>query len=571
MTTACIDIDNDGQDEILLGSDDGRLYIYKFDKTKNNLNFINSILISKIGGIIRSIEAIDTNEYSKNLIFTGTTNGDLVAFYFNQNKIIKPIIYKKLQLDFPIWSILPIIIKNKLKIIIGGEKYLSLLDIYSLEQLKLKLTSFKYRGEKFEERIYDITLLKSYPDYFRIICGTRSGKPILFDIFENNIAIPNDYPSFINDWEGRSSYSIILYDLDNDNNPEIIVAGKSEEGVGCIGVYKFNDSIYWDIYSNTKYPEEIYSIMPYEENGNKYLIMAMFRYPFVKIKPIPRGRIENDIIRLGMDIYKRQGEYVFFLGAGFSHPVFKLANEVKNLIMSDLNINKEELEQFLKESEKFKKYSFDQEDLMERLPLEILLYYIKNQINIDAMRDIIIENYNKEKIKRFNKGAIILSELIKNGIVNIVFTVNYDTLLETALEDECICRIIKDNDYKSTNVCGKKAIIKLHGCVTSPESIEAAIDEVLELKHIKRKFLDFIFNGHKIIFVGYSCRDKDLLPVLKKIIKTHNTECYFIDPNDPQKNVRELIALSDGDLSARYFQITSNEFFELIKEGINRR
>ncbi len=208
---------------------------------------------------------------------------------------------------------------------------------------------------------------------------------------------------------------------------------------------------------------------------------------------------------------------------------------------------------------------------MERLPLEILLYYIKNQINIDAMRDIIIENYNKEKIKRFNKGAIILSELIKNGIVNIVFTVNYDTLLETALEDECICRIIKDNDYKSTNVCGKKAIIKLHGCVTSPESIEAAIDEVLELKHIKRKFLDFIFNGHKIIFVGYSCRDKDLLPVLKKIIKTHNTECYFIDPNDPQKNVRELIALSDGDLSARYFQITSNEFFELIKEGINRR
>ncbi len=102
----------------------------------------------------------------------------------------------------------------------------------------------------------------------------------------------------------------------------------------------------------------------------------------------------------------------------------------------------------------------------------------------------------------------------------------------------------------------------------SPESIEGALDEVTELKGNKKQVLDFLLNGHKFIFIGYSGRDIDIFQALKEIVERYKTICYFVDPADPNEYIKEIIMLSGGDIDSRYFQIRSDEFFKFLSENL---
>lgn len=240
--------------------------------------------------------------------------------------------------------------------------------------------------------------------------------------------------------------------------------------------------------------------------------------------------------------------------------------------MEEYNIKPEDLEDFLKGSKQFNSHFKNNTEISieGRIPLEFVLYYIKNHPNVETMREIIKKHYTGES--SVPSGIqILVDEFLKKRYVNIIFSVNYDTLIEDRMGNNPNFNIIIDEkDYKSVNICNNKSLIKLHGSITKPDSIEGAIDEVTDLKPIKKLFLKFIFTGHKIIFVGYSGRDFDIYPCLEDIVSKCKTDCYFVDPNDhPNNEVDTIIKSSGGDVSARYFPIKSDEFFEILKEGLN--
>lgn len=581
-TTACFDIDNDGIDEIILGSNLGKLYIYKYSENDRQkfIQLTRNKFNSHSNKEIRSIKALKLKNYDRNLIIIGSIDGTFGIYYFNKNNELEQIYKEKLY--FQIWSILPIYLNNLSKIILGGEGIIALYEFNSpltgfSELSSIPIEDYETHEGNKEERIYDIAILKeyqAYPKFFRIICATRNGKPLIYDVGQNEIKAPIEFPPSIRDWEGSSSYSIILFDIDKDDENEIIIAGKTEYEKGCIEVYKFNDTEYWRIKENVEYEYEIYSIKPYLKENKILILVSMLHYPLITLESEESKRLEKIIKSLGEEIVKKPGQYVFFTGAGFSLPIFKLADQIKKDIMKDSEITEEDLMEYLKQIEseiknkkQFKNF-FNNKDIIERLPLEFLLFYIKRCRGDVAMKEI-ISKYFKKEIDFIPSGIKILGEIIRKNYINTVFTSNYDLLLETELKDRNeINKIIRDEDYKSTKICGNKAIIKLHGCVTDINSIAAAIDEVDSLAKNTRKVIDFIFNGHIIIFVGYSCRDLDIFPILKKIVKENNTICYFVDPAFPNKNVDELLKLSGGDIYTRYFSFTSNDFFEILRESI---
>ncbi len=580
-TTACFDIDDDGEDEIILGSSLGKLYIYKYKENsdKKFRRLTKNKFYSHSNHEIRSIMALNSKKYDRNLILVGSTDGMFGIYYFNEDDDLNKI-YRELM--FPIWSVLPSYINNINKIILGGQGIIASYDFESLLSGNPKFSyipieDYVIQGKPKEERIYDITILKEYSNFSRIICATRSGRPLIFEVSLDEIRVPIGFPSTIRDWEGSSSYSINLIDINNDNENEIIIVGKNEKEKGCIEVYKFNDKEYWRIEENVEYEYEIYSIKPYLNENKIFILISMLHYPLIILEPKESKRLEMMIKTLGKEIVKKPGQYVFFTGAGFSLPIFKLADQVKKDIMKDSEITEEDLMEFLKQIEKelknkknFKNF-FNNKEIIERLPLEFLLFYIKRSQGEAAMKEIILRYFKKE-IDLIPDGIKVLAEIIRKNYINTIFTSNYDLLLETELKDrKDINKIIRDEDYKSTKICGKKAIIKLHGCITDIKSIVAALDDVDSLTKNQKKVMDFIFNGHIIIFVGYSCMDIDISRTLKKIIAENSTICYFVDPASPNKNVDELLELSGGDIYSRYFQFTSNEFFKLLQEGIERK
>lgn len=557
----CADIDSDGFDEILLGDDGGTLYIYKFDGVDNEFKEIEKLPLSQ-----DKIRSIKTTEYhNKKLIVVGAIDGSLGLFFWDGSNL-EPLIGHKgrITTGFKIYSVLPVLLHDKLKILIGGEGCIGSLDVEKLELDRIKL------GKK--EIIYDISLIQTFEDSIRVICATRKGKPIFLDLKEDGFNCPENFPYNLDEWNGTSIYSICLFDVDNDKHNEIIIAGKTKDEGGCIEIYKFNENGYWAILSNKILQNEIYSIIPFEKENVTSIFLSMGQHPFVKYEISTSRRVKNTIRQLGRDILGRRGKYVFFIGAGISFPAFRLADQVCDSIMEENSINPEDLKEFLRESEQFNNYFENSTEISieGRIPLEFVLYYIKNHTHVEKMREIVKEHY-KGNSDTPSGIQILVDEFLKKEYVNIIFSVNYDTLIEDRMGNEPNFNIIiDDKDYKSINICNNKALIKLHGSITKPDSIEGAIDEVTDLKPIKKLFIKFIFTGHKIIFVGYSGRDFDIYPCLEDIVSKCKTDCYFVDPNDhPNKKVDTIIKSSGGDVSARYFPIPSDEFFEILKEGLN--
>lgn len=557
----CADIDSDGFDEILLGDDDGTLYIYKFDGVDNEFKEIEKLHLSQ--GKIRSIKT--TEYHNKKLIVVGAIDGSLGLFFWGGSNL-EPLIEHTTTIssEFPICSVLPVLLHNKLKILIGGKGCIGSLDVEKLELDKIEFDK--------EERIYDISLIQTFEDSLRVICATRNTKPIFLDLKKDGFSFPENFPYELSEWNGSSIYSICLFDVDNDEDSEIIIAGKAKDGEGCIEIYKFDKNEYWAIPSNKILLNEIYSIILFKKEDIISIFLSMGGHPFVKYEISTSRRVENAIRMLGRDISKRYGAYAFFIGAGISFPAFPLADPVRDKIMEEYNIKPEDLEDFLKGSKQFNSHFKNNTEISieGRIPLEFVLYYIKNHPNVETMREIIKKHYTGES--SVPSGIqILVDEFLKKRYVNIIFSVNYDTLIEDRMGNNPNFNIIIDEkDYKSVNICNNKSLIKLHGSITKPDSIEGAIDEVTDLKPIKKLFLKFIFTGHKIIFVGYSGRDFDIYPCLEDIVSKCKTDCYFVDPNDhPNNEVDTIIKSSGGDVSARYFPIKSDEFFEILKEGLN--
>lgn len=196
----------------------------------------------------------------------------------------------------------------------------------------------------------------------------------------------------------------------------------------------------------------------------------------------------------------------FFIGAGasfFAPSCLPLAESLKKQVFGTL------CEQT--------SYKPDDEDmrLFKDFPLEFLLQVIKDiwgeRAVIEALRPLRGSNPNP-----IHQAIAYLS---KQGVCDVVITVNFDTLLEKALKSvRCKLEVFSEEDVPPPpSPLGKEPVhvYKFHGTLEKPETIFATLDKVGKpLSDSRCGCLREILATRQIIFLGYRGADTDIKPVL---------------------------------------------------------
>jgi hypothetical protein len=175
-----------------------------------------------------------------------------------------------------------------------------------------------------------------------------------------------------------------------------------------------------------------------------------------------------------------------------------------------------------------------------------------------------------------------LARFIQSGRRAVVVTVNFDGGLEEEL-GSAIAPYVTEPDFESfdedlaayVNTGGAVPYVKLHGDIGSPKTIVANIDDTeAGLSHARlaalRAIREVADPVRPWVYVGYSMRDLDVLPVLTAPDHRAGLVEWWVGPFvDPA--AREFIEASriarwrseqrDYTVEDRFITLTSEEFF----------
>jgi len=170
--------------------------------------------------------------------------------------------------------------------------------------------------------------------------------------------------------------------------------------------------------------------------------------------------------------------------------------------------------------------------------------------DLPAQRRTYIENCIKDAQPSW--GYVYLANLIANNYFNVIFTTNFDDLLNEAcfLYAE-VKPLVCAHDSAVANIrvtSARPKIIKLHGDFLY-DNIKNTVSETKTLEqNMEDKLVQFA-REYGLVVLGYGGNDDSIIKILKKVVKT---EGYF--PNgiywcvhkggEPSKKVKELIRMS---------------------------
>lgn len=130
-------------------------------------------------------------------------------------------------------------------------------------------------------------------------------------------------------------------------------------------------------------------------------------------------------------------------------------------------------------------------------------------------------------------------KLIEHGYINVIFTTNFDTLIETAAEGKVKLLVVKSNSeaIKWIKKPEYPVLIKLHGCITNEDSIRTTLQSVGNgLPDSFTKIIQNRLETQKLLVMGYSGLDHfDIVPALNQI--SYEKQIYFIQHNSNNSNI----------------------------------
>lgn len=208
---------------------------------------------------------------------------------------------------------------------------------------------------------------------------------------------------------------------------------------------------------------------------------------------------------------------VFFAGAGFSKAAGyvdwkKLLTEIAKEL--DLDVNKEN-------------------DLVA-----LAQYCYNKNLNRSTINDVIFEEFSKQKTPTQNHR--ILAKLP----ISIIWTTNYDDLIEKAFEDsQRIVDVKSCNKHLSITKPGRDCIIyKMHGDKNNPDEAILIKDDYESYYRKHAQFISALAGdliSKTFLFVGFSFEDPNLDYILSRIRveyqdnpKQHYAIMKSIDPKD---------------------------------------
>ena len=154
-----------------------------------------------------------------------------------------------------------------------------------------------------------------------------------------------------------------------------------------------------------------------------------------------------------------------------------------------------------------------------------------------------------------NENHQYLAKMSKLGRIPYILTTNYDTFIERGLEQEGLLYSVyrTDEEFASFKLDLENIhVLKLHGCITVPETITATIEkEAQGLSKVRSDALKVLLNSLPFIFWGYSGWDlkidldylsmKSELPTAKGFVwSLYQDQKYTETPNPYILELKEL-------------------------------
>ena len=224
----------------------------------------------------------------------------------------------------------------------------------------------------------------------------------------------------------------------------------------------------------------------------------------------------------------KEEKLVIFCGSGISYNSgLPLAGGLRRAILEKLPIEEKEISEIIESN----------------LPFEVFMEVLAHNSDISEILDIF-------KDGEPNTNHILIARLAKKGYFKIIFTTNFDMLLEKALEKEGLRRhedfqvyynevqFLKiDFIFKDDKMI---RIIKIHGSIEDEESIRMSLSVVASkiLSADRERLITYLFSAgkhNKVLILGYSCSDEfDITPQLRSI-RTDHKEVIFVEHSEIEK------------------------------------
>lgn len=261
-----------------------------------------------------------------------------------------------------------------------------------------------------------------------------------------------------------------------------------------------------------------------------------------------------------------KGEYAIFLGAGASlgsggklgdQIALKFAKELRG--KADTDINK------TKDAENLKKWF--------RTTWDAKLSFTSAMETIGTKAEM--KDFLAKELKDMEPsiGYKCLAKLITENYFQIIFTTNFDRMIEDALIEK---GLVEREDF-SVNIVGvtevaairenldshspRIKILKLHGDIGSASSMKCTSKETEELPEEIENIFDGFLKKKGFIFVGYGGLDEGILGILEK--QTKDSRSILRRKQAPAE--RSVWWVSPQGLS------TEHEYIDVIKSFLRRR
>ncbi|MBW1615469.1 MAG: tetratricopeptide repeat protein [Deltaproteobacteria bacterium] len=232
-----------------------------------------------------------------------------------------------------------------------------------------------------------------------------------------------------------------------------------------------------------------------------------------------------------------------FCGAGISvNSGVPSVVKIVNYILRQLEVEEEDIKSLVNEKNLNSPFKFAFEMFIEQL-----LQACKEKSLFE-----LFEIYNTKNLEP-NNNHIFFAKLAKQGLLKIIFTTNFDTLIEKALKKEDVAyRVIyQSKDFEKINEEPNKVkIIKLHGDYGDgsehyKKSIVSTIEKISRenQKYKQDNFINYLFSKGKhkeVLILGYSCSDQlDITPQIELIDKNLK-RVFFIQHSDNKEKIESI-------------------------------
>jgi hypothetical protein len=266
-------------------------------------------------------------------------------------------------------------------------------------------------------------------------------------------------------------------------------------------------------------------------------------------------------------IKAKKTKFCLFLGAGATKSAgLPLGHELRNVILQKIYDNSN----FSENLENFRKEYGHQIEEKQEITLEMVMQGLRERYGNTAyelLRSFVDEN------KLPPEGYWSLSRLIKNKFFDIVFTTNFDELLEKSFDEDMgrdkyvlLCTSDDFKSFRPEESPEKPFLIKLHGAHSRLSTLVATWEDIQELSKNKADFLDHYSTYHFIIFVGYSGRDPDIRKVLHRASSSKRNKVFWVSPNDLETMTQEVLDWFES--RQNHIRMSSDDFFNELEDHL---